>query len=408
MKLMNQTKERILFLYLKAGGGHVSAARALAAEFNRRYSHEEVETHLLDCIPQKANLWRKFIEGGYRFFITNAPLLWEIFWKLSTIPLIMRNNSPTMLLITSAQIRRYIRKHRITRIVNLHPFMHISLFRALKQLNRLDMPAVTIVTDPFTCHPFWFFRQFTHLIVFSERIMKHAQKCLSWIPVSSAPPPEKREARIFPPLINSRYNERLDSSACSALKHGYGFDPGKPLMLIIGGGEGLPGGERCLQAILAADEPELQIAFICGRNRSQYRRVRKIAKHHPRATIQVYGFVNFVYELMNAANFILAKAGPATIFEALMLHKPLILTSRIYGQEDGNVDFVVNGNYGWHIPHPRNITMKIREIMRQPEIIDRIVSNIKNGNVSNGTSLIADYIIALPPSPSSSSASDAG
>ncbi len=392
---MNRAKERILFLYLATGGGHISTARALAAEFNRRYSPEEVETHLLDGIPPGAALWRVLIEGGYRFSTLVIPVFWKILYRIGTIPIFMHGNSQSMILISCAHIRRYIRKHRITRIVNLHFLMNTPLYRALRQLGRLDMPAVTVVSDPFTCHPIWFFRQFTSLIVFSKRIWKQALEYLPWFGVPSRLLPREREVRIFPPVINSQFDKRLSREDCLKLKLKHGFSPEKPLILIIGGGEGLPGGERCLRAILAAAETHIHVAFICGRNVSQYKRIQHIAENYPQTTIKAYGFINFVYELMNMADIILAKAGPATIFEALMLGKPLIITKRIYGQEQGNVNFVINRGYGWYIIRPGNLMTKIREILTNPEITHQIVSHITEGSITNGTSRIVDYIITL-------------
>ena len=45
-------------------------------------------------------------------------------------------------------------------------------------------------------------------------------------------------------------------------------------------------------------------------------------------------------DFMRASDFIVTKAGPGTIAEALNAELPIILYSKLPGQEDGNVTFV--------------------------------------------------------------------
>mmetsp|Transcript_28794 Transcript_28794/g.44228 ORF Transcript_28794/g.44228 Transcript_28794/m.44228 type:complete len:570 (+) Transcript_28794:144-1853(+) len=58
------------------------------------------------------------------------------------------------------------------------------------------------------------------------------------------------------------------------------------------------------------------------------------------------GFVTQMAEYMVAADVLVTKAGPGTISEAAALSLPVMLTSFLPGQEEGNVDFVVQGNFG--------------------------------------------------------------
>jgi 1,2-diacylglycerol 3-beta-galactosyltransferase len=60
----------------------------------------------------------------------------------------------------------------------------------------------------------------------------------------------------------------------------------------------------------------------------------------------VRGFVENVDELMGASNLLVTKAGPGTIAEAMILGLPLVLSTFLPGQEEGNVPFVVNGGFG--------------------------------------------------------------
>ena len=58
------------------------------------------------------------------------------------------------------------------------------------------------------------------------------------------------------------------------------------------------------------------------------------------------GFVTRMAEYMVAADVLVSKAGPGTISEAAALSLPIMLTSYLPGQEEGNVDYVIDGGFG--------------------------------------------------------------
>jgi len=58
------------------------------------------------------------------------------------------------------------------------------------------------------------------------------------------------------------------------------------------------------------------------------------------------GFVTQMAEYMVAADVLVSKAGPGTISEAAALSLPVMLTSFLPGQEEGNVDYVIDGGFG--------------------------------------------------------------
>jgi UDP-N-acetylglucosamine:LPS N-acetylglucosamine transferase len=58
------------------------------------------------------------------------------------------------------------------------------------------------------------------------------------------------------------------------------------------------------------------------------------------------GFVTKMAEYMVACDVLISKAGPGTISEAAALSLPVMLTSFLPGQEEGNVDYVTDGGFG--------------------------------------------------------------
>ncbi len=62
--------------------------------------------------------------------------------------------------------------------------------------------------------------------------------------------------------------------------------------------------------------------------------------------VEGLGFVTRMAEYMVASDVLVSKAGPGTISEAAALSLPVLLTSFLPGQEEGNVDFVIDGGFG--------------------------------------------------------------
>jgi len=73
-----------------------------------------------------------------------------------------------------------------------------------------------------------------------------------------------------------------------------------------------------------------------------------IIEQPPRGKVRVVslGFVSKMAEYMVASDVLVSKAGPGTISEAASLSLPVMLTSFLPGQEEGNIDFVIKGGFG--------------------------------------------------------------
>ena len=74
-------------------------------------------------------------------------------------------------------------------------------------------------------------------------------------------------------------------------------------------------------------------------------------------TVIDLGFVERMAEYMVAADILVSKAGPGTISEAAAVSLPVMLTSFLPGQEEGNVNYVVDGGFGAYCPDTDPISM---------------------------------------------------
>jgi 1,2-diacylglycerol 3-beta-galactosyltransferase len=110
---------------------------------------------------------------------------------------------------------------------------------------------------------------------------------------------------------------------------------------------------------------DVDVAVICGRNRRLARRLARLAVR-ARGRLTVHGFVDNMADWLRCADVVVGKAGPGTIAEATCCAAPLVLTSYLPGQEEGNAEFVVSAGAGRYAPKPRDLVMEIGRLRRNP------------------------------------------
>ena len=385
--------QRIMFLYINTGGGHVSAAKALIKDLENRYTPEEVETHLVNGMGQTKSWSSVMIENGYTVVSSQLQLLWPAIYNLGSWPWVMSLQTNIMRIQQSDFLADYIIQNRITKVVVLHFLMIRPLYSALCRMGRTDMPAVTVVLDPFTIHNMWTFHQFMPIIAFSHQASLRLHNRLKKFAIKgSRAASDNPEIRIMPPILDKRFAHRRSEPENRKMRTELGLALDKPVILLAGGGEGLPDGERYLRA-LAHSRLDMQVVMVCGKNKIQYDLAGLITRLYPAMPIKVLGFVNIMYELMNLADIIVTKGGPATVFEALSLRKPMIVTKYLYGQEQGNVDYVVHHGLGWYERKPGNMVRRVQQLLENPSAFDAVRHRLSQVNLGIGTSDIADFIV---------------
>jgi 1,2-diacylglycerol 3-beta-galactosyltransferase len=151
-----------------------------------------------------------------------------------------------------------------------------------------------------------------------------------------------------------------------ALRQKLGWPQDRPVVLLVGGGEGMGPLEKTALAIAEANLP-ITLVIIAGRNADLKERLE--ARLWPMTTL-IYGFVHEMPDFMRAVDILVTKAGPSTISEALNAGLPMILYSRLPGQEDGNVDYVISEGVGVWAPKTSYIVSALRAWITHPKQLD--------------------------------------
>ncbi|MBU1026691.1 MAG: glycosyltransferase, partial [Candidatus Margulisbacteria bacterium] len=118
-----------------------------------------------------------------------------------------------------------------------------------------------------------------------------------------------------------------------------------------------------------------QLVVIAGRNKSLEIRLKKSVNKFS-LPIVVHGFTDKVHDIMAESDLIITKAGPGTIAEAMAMNLPIIITSWLPGQEEGNVEFVVRENVGRVSKDPKKVAAIVKEL-RETSEFEELKKNIK-------------------------------
>ncbi len=374
--------QKILFLYLKTGGGHLSCAKTLSGYISKKYG-SKADCVLVDAI-EGLKIAKSIMEEGYRISLDRSTGVYEALYALNLFSGVAKTTIKLLTTIVKSRLKKVLLREKPDKIVVLHHLLIRPTEIVLKELN-LQLPVIVPVLDPFTVHPLWLTGKKAHYIVFSDLAkqlaIKHGVK----------------KARItqFPYFVNEKYSKKLSREEVLIVKKKLGFSKDNKLILIAGGGCGVPKGRALLKGVIEHIKKHslnAEIAIICGYNTTLKNDCIKLSRKHKELNIKVYGFVDFVYELMNISDVIVTKAGPATLIEILLLGKIPIVNSYIWGQEKGNKDFIVKNNLGYYQPKTSKIPIWISRLLSDETLIKKFHKNIKDLNLKNGTAPTSEFI----------------
>jgi 1,2-diacylglycerol 3-beta-galactosyltransferase len=347
----------LLFLVADTGGGHRSAAHAVEQALERLYRGRFAPVICDPLLGPGAPLQLRWLVRLYGPAIRITPWLWGILWRSCNSPRRLRWARATLLRPAYRSVAEAIGTHQPAVIVAFHPFTAEPAVRARESV----VPGaglVTVVTDLVTAHLSWRDAAVDRIIVPSAPLRHRCR--LDGIA-------EERCAEIGLPVAAEFSRPPADAPERRALRRQLGLRPDRFLVLVTGGAEGSGGIYRQAAAILRRTD-DIDVAVICGRNDVVRRRLTRLAARAG-GRLAVQGFVDNMADWLRCADVVVGKAGPGTIAEAACCGAPLLLTSYLPGQEEGNADFVVSAGAGRYAPRPQDLIAEINSLRQDPEAL---------------------------------------
>ena len=371
---------RILIMMSDTGGGHRSCAIALQQEFARLEPGRH-QAYIADvyraCTPRPFNL----MPDVYPLLLKHCPRLWQ--WTFRYYGSAVPEEFMGRVLRPYCQpyFELLLRAYEPDLILTVNPLLHPVLFRVLEALGR-DIPVATVISDLLQPHSSWF----------------HAKLDRCFVPTAQAAVTAKQarvpnaRIRVYGLPVRREFIGLNPDKA--QWKRALGFCPDQPLVLLLGGGEGISAGAplvaRLVNAMAAKRLPALQLAIICGRNEALRARLQS---EYAGAGVRVEGYTEAMHMWMAASDCAVTKAGPNTIMEAAAAGLPVILNHYISGQEELNPDFVVRRQMGCYAAEPGRQVQILKEWLESDSALAQLAVNARNVSTAHAGELIAKELV---------------
>lgn len=372
-------KEKIFFLYLKTGGGHLAPARSVVTYLQEKYP-AQYETELVNPAEKTNTVIRYLLEDGYRILQASAKWYYELIYFLNKFKPIAYYNQFLMNIFTRKYLEERILAERPDKIVVFHFLSYKPVYDILKKHN-LTIPVITAVTDPFTAHPLWFLKKDQNFIVFSQRLKQYCET------IGIKP----GDIEVFPFIIDAKFSKVPDQEQKAVIRKRFQLTPQDKMILILGGGDGIPHGYTLMKTLLK-HAPGFPVAIVCGRNKQLFQQCSELVEKSGRTDVHVFGYVDFVYELIHASEVVITKCGASTFMEIIHSRKLPIIIDYLWEQEKGNVEFLVENGMGIYEPHVKKIPEIIHKLFNNPSYYQSFIERINSQKLENGTGQVAEFI----------------
>jgi 1,2-diacylglycerol 3-beta-galactosyltransferase len=344
----------LLFLLADTGGGHRSAARAVAEALEEAYPGR-FDPVLCDPLAGRGSSWLlRWVTNRYGPVTRLAPWAWGAVYHACDSRWVMRLLGRTLLALADRPVADAVAAHEPAAIVSFHPLTGRAADRA-RQCHGWDVPVVTVVTDLVTTHAAWRACPADRVALPTAAARGRGR---------SGGLAANRYVETGLPVTSGFWGGPLPEGERAALRRSLGVSERRFLAVLTGGGEGSGGLARRAAAIVRSFD-DIEVVAICGRNLRLRRRLARLAARTG-GRLVVLGFVDNMSDWLRCADVVIAKAGPGTIAEAACCGAPLLLTSQLPGQEKGNAHFVAMAGAGRRAPRRWQLLRELRALRRDP------------------------------------------
>lgn len=366
---------RILFATIAAGGGHVATAHAMAEALERHFPgrfETEVSDYMADLglvgpDRRHKSFWRWALKHPH---LTRAGQ-----HLIDAVPALTRGFHEVTLRNLATAAAAHLGREAYDLVVANHGWLTVGLTRAQRR-HGLRTPVLTFETEPLDASALWAEPRAERFVVPSNA----ARRDLLRFGVADA----RIDVVGYP--VRQAFLVAPDQAAARAE---LGIEDRFTAVISLGG-EGVG---RNLPALI---EPLLdegvQLVVMTGRNRALHDRLAAEA----RPGLRVEGYTDRMAWFLAAADVVVGKAGPASVFEALAVGRPFVATSYTALNERAVVRFLEARALGGYAARTGEAVERVRSY-RAPEAAEAaeaIAGRAAALDLAGMTERLARYIAA--------------
>jgi 1,2-diacylglycerol 3-beta-galactosyltransferase len=372
-------KREILFATIAAGGGHVATAHAMS---------EAVEHHYPGRFELRVSDYMK--EVGVKA-VADLDRLHKDIWRfMLRYPVLARASQRLMDVfppLTIAAQRRLVQgfaraaaadllENPPLLIVSNHGLITAGLAEARHRYG-LEVPVLSFANELFNICSYWADPRADHILVPSEEARRDLMRFgvpegrMSFVgfgyPVRQAflNVPAKAEARA-PLGLEDRFT-----------------------CLMSSGGEGVERNQLALVRTLLGSDVSPQVVVLAGRNEALKKELKALGTNG----LRIEGFVEDVATYLAASDVFIGKAGPASVYEALVVGRPALVTGYAGLNEVGVARFVESRRLGRYVRTPGALLEEVRRYASDPRLLEEVARRCRALDLAAATERLAHYIV---------------
>jgi UDP-N-acetylglucosamine:LPS N-acetylglucosamine transferase len=368
----------IELVYINAGGGHRSAAVALATVIRDQALPWEVRlVNLFEVLDPRDMFGKTTGMKPEQYYNARLARGWTLGLgqELKLLQALIRLSHKSL----RARLQRHWQATKPDLVVSLVPNFNRAMYQALAAA-RPKAPYVTILTDFADSPPhFWIEpHQAQHLICGTAKAVAQAR---------AAAYDELRIHRTSGMIVRPDFYHPLNIDR-HAERRKLQLDPERPTGLVMFGGHGSK-----MMRHIAKRLDDSQLILVCGHNSALADELRAMTSSAPRAVI---GFSAQIHYFMQLSDYFIGKPGPGSISEAVQQRLPVIVTRNAWTmpQERYNTEWVEENGVGVVLesfqairPAVADLTARLGEFRRRiaairnraifeiPEILQQILES---------------------------------
>lgn len=342
----------------------MTKTKKTVAIFTTDQGHTSISNTIAKTLEKDFNV---HIYSDDNFMFTYYIFIYKFFPSSAKLPFLLFQN-PILKMLSSLSLDIQYRKKVNNFLKKTHPDIVINVFWMFKPsldivLKNSKVKYLSIVTDPWTVHPFVASKVAENNLAFDHTTVKVIKG-------------QVKEAKVTPIgwFVRDAFEEKFNQKE---IRKKLKLESDKLTFLFTTGSEGT---EKVLPIIkdISKTKQAIQIIVACGNNKSLLNKVNSLKNSiKSNVSLQAIPFTKELHRYMQAADLVIGKAGPNSVFESVATLTPFFATTHIAGQEDGNLDIIRELNLGYVEENAKKASPILLNIIENPTQLRSFKESLK-------------------------------
>lgn len=360
LPLPDERKNKVVILYTSAGSGHRAASNGLRAAWEELYPDDDVTVE--DILKFTNPVFRFIYSRGYLLTASKLPILWRLIYYGGEDITRFKPPSKFDWLIRRLILGRFVKKMKKIRpdiIVSTH-FLASDGAVILKRKNAFDF-LFSIVTTDYGLHSAWISPLTNRYYVPTPNMRAELLTVGEYLDL------QKKDIRVTGIPIHPKYSN-LPSR--KELRDKFHLDPDIFTLLIFRGVFSNRNFKTFVKYISQIPHP-LQMIMVAGKEWPIPDKIKKIFVKNNIA-YRIFGYIDFMEELMALSDLVVTKSGGLTTSECLATKTPLAIYRPYPGQEERNAEYLMEQGAGFKINQLAGLPYRITDLIENRDKYEKM------------------------------------